>query len=235
VYHDSTSGQFRFIQWDTNGSFGRHKPAGQGITNEEYLQPFWTPIPSGSRPLHEKILQNASLKQQYADIMCDYIMNYFDTVYYSPVIDSLANLIRPYVYADPRKQFTNADFETNQVSYVGTTPGLKNFISDRHAYLADTLTAWGCSLTSVYENSESQIGIAVFPNPAREKVTFLFSLPVAVHQLVITDLFGRCVLEETLLPENHSLTLDVSQLKSGIYLVNAGSEKTNPVKKLVIE
>lgn len=235
VYHDSTAGKFRFIQWDTNGSFGRHKPAGQGLVNLEYLQPFWTPSPAGVRPLHEKILQNASLKQLFADHICNYITNYLDTVYYSPAIDSLANLIRPYVYADPRKQFTNADFETNQVSYIGTTPGLKNFISDRHDYLSDTLASWGCAATFLNENSGNEMEFSVFPNPAREELTLQFGLTDSNHRLVISDLFGRNVVTENILHNQQWMAVDVSKLPSGVYLVWAEGEKKSQAKKLIIE
>jgi hypothetical protein len=65
--------------------------------------------------------------------LCDYLLSDFNSTYFTPVIDSLANVIRPSVYADTKKFFSNQQFETNLANNVMNYPGLKSFISARSA------------------------------------------------------------------------------------------------------
>ncbi|MEO8447577.1 MAG: lamin tail domain-containing protein, partial [bacterium] len=57
--------------------------------------------------------------------------------------------IRSYVQADPRKQYTNSDFETNLVSDLGSgsgrKPGLKSYITARQTSIQSQLNTLGIS------------------------------------------------------------------------------------------
>ena len=213
LYHNTNSNQFEFIQWDVNGSFGRHHPNGQGLTNEALLDPFWVPTPAGSRPLHEKILQQQTLKQQFMNHLCDYINSYFDTITMNAKIDSIANLIRPYVYADPRKQFTNNDFENNLVNDFNiNTPGLKKFVHERYDYLKPILVSYDCSFSQL-KSINNFNKYAVFPNPAKESISFSKTL----HHIFVYNVLGRLILPEI----NAASSLITSNFENGIYFIKA--------------
>lgn len=223
LYHNNNSNQFEFIQWDVNGSFGRHHPNGQGLTNEAILDPFWVPTPTGSRPLHEKILQQQTLKQQFVSHLCDYIDTYFDTTAMNARIDSISNFVRPYVYADPRKQFTNTDFENNLVNDFNiNTPGLKKFVRERYTYLLPVLNSFGCSLNpanTIFAKND----LIVYPNPANETISF--STPL--DNIRVLNILG-----EQLMPEIKSANkISVSNLENGIYFLNA----QQGVKKIMVQ
>ena len=223
LYHNTSSSQFEFIQWDVNGSFGRHHPNGQGLTNEALLDPFWVPTPPGSRPLHEKILGQSSLKQQFTEHLCSYIDTYFDTTSMYARIDSIANLIRPNVYADPRKQFTNNDFENNLSNDFNiNTPGLKKFVRERYNYLLPILNSFGCSLNQTNKLSISNT-FTLFPIPADE----ILSFSETVYNIKIYNILG-----EQMCPEIKSATsISTVNLKSGVYFLNTSVGN----KKIIVQ
>jgi spore coat protein CotH len=221
LYHNTSSNQFEFIQWDVNGSFGRHHPNGQGLTNEALLDPFWVPTPAGSRPLHEKILQQLNLKQIFTEHLCNYIDTYFDTTSMNLKIDSLSNIIRPLVYADPRKQFTNADFENNLSNdFNMNTPGLKKFVRERYFYLLPILYSYGCSLNSLNNaNSNYHQQFYCFPNPSNTRLFFSTTLDGIKIFNVVGELMGPEILSA------NSIATD--NLKNGVYFLctKQGSQK----------
>ncbi|MBC7861520.1 MAG: CotH kinase family protein [Bacteroidia bacterium] len=216
LYHNTSSNQFEFIEWDVNGSFGRHHPSGQGLTNEALLDPFWVPTPTGSRPLHEKILAQSTLKQEYVMNLCGYLNSYFDTTSMYARIDSMANIIRPYVYADPRKQFTNADFENNLANDYGmNTPGLKKFVRERNAYLDSALSSYGCASVSVSFIEKKPAQILIYPNPTESVINIKISEEMKGSFFFIFDLSGRKVMSGKV--GNELSILNLEELSPGIY------------------
>ena len=141
LYHRDDSNRFYMIPWDGNEAFAAC-PA--------YVWPdlielplFWQRGPEHPRPLVNKMFEVSA----YRDL---YLMNYqylldheFDVLSLSARIDELANLIRPAVYADEQKMYSNAEFEANldHDIYVGDELfyGLKSFVTERRAAVAEEL------------------------------------------------------------------------------------------------
>ncbi len=93
--------------------------------------------------------------------------------------------------------------------------------------------------TTVPENPLGTFNIQMYPNPAKSETNIKVTLPsLAKVSIIVFDITGRNVIMETLEPSSteHTFSLNVSSLKSGIYLVrvNAGG-KQQKVMKLIKE
>ncbi|MFH0734541.1 MAG: CotH kinase family protein [bacterium] len=152
-YFNPTSGKMEWIKWDVGLSFGDFSG---GVSNFENLSLTYL-INSTNRPLISKILGNSSLKNSYLNSLCNINSTYFIKSTLYSKIDTIANIIRPYIYNDTRKQYTNAQFEQNLSSDLSITsvgggtriPGLKSFINLRKNSITSQLTTLGinCEVT----------------------------------------------------------------------------------------
>lgn len=219
IYHDSTANKFRFITWDVNEAFGNFN-MGMTIPQLESLLTTYIPLPTANRPLHQKMLANGYQQDLY-DAMCDLVNPDFSIWNMEWKIDSLANAIRPYVYADPNKFFTNTDFENNINNNItvsglpggGNIPGIKSFIVNRRNALAPDLAAHGCTV-AVNENIPGNFDI--YPNPVNNVLNLQgFG---AQAQLIIYDAAGRVAYTQTLKSNNEQV--DLSFLNQGLYFAN---------------
>ena len=86
------------------------------------------------------------------------------------------------------------------------------------------------NLTSVNSNSDSGDLISVFPNPTSESLNVIFESPSAERTFRIIDLTGKTVSENIL--QNETNTIDVSGLKSSIYIleINSNNEQVHRFK-----
>ncbi len=150
VYFDPVTGKLQWIIWDTNMSFGGFSQ--NGIAPETLSITY----SAANRPLVGKIFGSAALKKEYLQAFCTLFTTYFSSDRIFPHIDSVATIIRPYVYADTRKMYNNAQFETNITSDLtesgggggggrGRKPGLKSFITARTASVRSQLSTLGIS------------------------------------------------------------------------------------------
>ena len=151
-YFNPNTLKMEWIKWDVGLGFGLFN---SGVSNYENLNLLYI-INSSNRPLTAKIFSNPILKQEYLEALCSLNKNYFNISNLYTKIDAIANIIRPYVYGDLRKQYTNAQFEQNinsdlSVTSVGGTnkiPGLKSFINLRKNSINQQLTNLGISCNS---------------------------------------------------------------------------------------
>ncbi len=146
-YFNPVTNKMEWIKWDVGLGFGLYN---SGVSNYETLNLLYL-INTNNRPLLGKILSNPSLKQEYLETICNLNKNYFTISDLYAKIDEIANTIRPYVYGDLRKQYTNAQFELNinsdlTITSVGGTskiPGLKSFINARKNSINSQLSSLG--------------------------------------------------------------------------------------------
>jgi len=78
-----------------------------------------------------------------------------------------------------------------------------------------------CGYTDIKQNNfSSNIGISIFPNPAKNLITINFESPVknGDYKITIYDLLGTVVYEKSYRNQNN-LTIDVSNLLSGLYTI----------------
>lgn len=122
---------------------------------------------------------------------------------------------------------TTVDFRLNSSSAVATGAGFSN------ARFAGQIIG----IENLIPTAE---GVALYPNPAQNKTTLIFSLNNTVSvNINVYDITGKTVKiiknNEAMSPGNHVITIPTAELSSGIYLVNINSESFNKVVKLVVE
>ena len=105
-------GQMQMIPWDYNLAFGGFQSMGGATSLVNY--PIDTPISSGNtedRPMIAWIFDNEEYTELYHTIFAEFISEYFDSGYFEKMLDSIAEMIAPYVEKDPTKFCTYEEFE----------------------------------------------------------------------------------------------------------------------------
>lgn len=232
IYHDLLYNKFGWITWDVNEAFGNFNQ-GMNISQIENLSIFYIPTPSTNRPLTNKMLANTTYKNSYIWEVCNFVANDFDTTVLNLMIDSLANVIRPYIYADFRKFYTNQQFETNinaDITGSFNIPGLKSFLVNRRSSVLSELTANGCYM-NVNESSVFGLQFTVNPNPNKGEFT-VYGLRFPV-QIQVYNSLGQIIHQQTVNSKQETVNLNQT---SGIYFYRILS-KDIPVSsgKLFIE
>jgi len=159
AYFNPTTNKLEWIIWDVNMSFGGYP----GNTSTAETLSLTYVSSSANRPLVGKIFGSPALKSEYLSALCQLFTTYFSPERLFPHIDSVAAIIRPYVLADKRKMYTDAQFETNIMSDItesgngggGKTsrkPGLKSFITKRQASVRTQLDNLGVSCDIIVAN-----------------------------------------------------------------------------------
>lgn len=106
-------GQMQMIPWDYNLAFGGFESA-DGATNLVNY-PIDSPVSSGNaedRPMLAWIFANEEYTQLYHQCFAEFISEYFDSGYFSEMIDRVSSMIAPYVEKDLTKFCTYEEFET---------------------------------------------------------------------------------------------------------------------------
>lgn len=224
IYHDSTDNKFKFITWDTNEAFGNFNQ-GMTITQLEQLTMFYAP---SNRPLHAKTLAVSAYQQKLVDAFCVLAGTKFTNAEMDPKIDSLSNLIRTDVYADPNKFFTNQNFEdnlANNITVVGTPggnnlPGLKSFITNRRNFIQTEIAAYGCNLG--IDDNET-MALDLWPNPATDKLNITGISNPADHSIKIFNVLG-----EVIYSAPFSNEIDLAEIhETGIFFLEIKNNATN--------
>lgn len=224
IYHNTATNKFEWIAWDVNEAFGNFQQ-GLSLLQIKNLSPDYTPMPAGNRPLEEKLLANTNMKASYYDALYQMLSTGFDTTNLFPLIDSLADWIRPSVYADPNKFFTNGDFETNINFDLGNTPGLKPFIPVRINAVLPVLISAGYSPLNYGDLINTNYFIQVFPNPAKEIVCVYNS----ELEFSLYNIDGKFL--QTFSGTNQITEINISDLSDGIYLLK---NKMGVVQKFIV-
>ena len=221
IYHDSINNKFGWITWDVNEAFGNFN-LGMSISQLENLSIFYIPSPSANRPLEDKMLLNNTYKSSYIGEVCNFVANDFDTTILYPMIDSLANAIRSYVYADTNKFFPNQAFEDNINFNIGPFPGLKSFLANRRASVITELENNGCFMgTNEYQVSDSNLQL--YPNPSTGKFNFVIAGGAKQSQIEIYNVLGECIYKSLIL--NPQSLIDISAQPKGIYFYRVTNEQ----------
>jgi len=90
------------------------------------------------------------------------------------------------------------------------------------------------SILGVDDNGLSE-GIAIFPNPTDSAVTISNATGIQLEKVAIYDVNGRLINTIDLSDMQQEKTIDVSQLATGVYMLQIQSENESTVKRLVKE
>ncbi|MFZ5554705.1 MAG: CotH kinase family protein [Bacteroidota bacterium] len=242
LYHNTASGLFEWITWDVSLAFGVY--AFLVVPNSIDFDIKYQPADAqNTRPLVYQCLREPTLQKTYMNEICGLMNNVFYPSNIFPRIDSLANVIRPYVYAEPavNQMFTTEQFESNlgygEVSFslIGIVPGLKQFVSERRADVAQQLCDYNWSCTQGQEIPADIEKINIYPNPG-EIINMEFIIPSEFKPVYyrITDVSGNIVEEETISGTTQIKTFDFSYLSAGVYFLNVETGCENIQKKIVV-
>jgi hypothetical protein len=116
---------------------------------------------------------------------------------------------------------------------------VNNKVDTSYGFLGST-TGWNPNpyYRFIFDNTtvglmeqHTQVGFDVRPNPASNLVNISLHENSIIKQLEITDLLGKTIYRTNTLTDNQ---LDVSMLKTGVYLLKINTENGFGMKKLVI-
>ena len=111
-YLYENDGQLQMIPWDYNLAFGSFMSMGSATSSVN--DPIDTPLSvsgSGDRPIIDWIFSNEEYTELYHQIFGEFIEKYFNSGYYTEMIDGVMSMISPYVEKDPTKFCTYEEFE----------------------------------------------------------------------------------------------------------------------------
>ena len=145
-YHRGLDSRFVFSKWDMNEAWGVFN---QQMNLNQLIQldlHYTEQGPQGSRPLAERLWQI----EDYDQIFVGHIRKLMATDAEPGVLidrmEDLRDLVRPWVYQDENKMFTNADFDNSMTQNITqgprSIPALGIFIQNRHTWLQGQLEAW---------------------------------------------------------------------------------------------
>lgn len=105
-------GQLSMIPWDYNLAFGGFMPESDATALINY--PIDTPVSGGtidSRPMLAWIFDNEEYTEQYHRCFSEFISEHFNNGRFADMIDSLSEMISPYVEKDTTKFCTYQEFQ----------------------------------------------------------------------------------------------------------------------------
>ena len=138
LYQRESDGRMLHVPWDMNEVWGRYS---EGLSESEMrnMSALWEN--RRSRPLADRILEVDLYREMYLMYMRNFVHTYWTEDYLHARIDELGDLIRPYVYDDDNKMYSNSDFETGLERDINQGRevifGLKSFVGERGRVLED--------------------------------------------------------------------------------------------------
>ena len=143
LYHRDYDDRFALVPWDANEAWGCFN-MGLSVPLLKTLPPQWLNWPPPSRPLAERLWTVADYWDVYVGHLQALMAGAADPDTLLARMVSLRDLIRPSVYADTKKMYTNQEFDDAMAFDIGggpggVSPGLEPFIRDRHSYLTGVI------------------------------------------------------------------------------------------------
>ncbi len=235
LYHNKDTDKFEWITWDVNEAFGNFN-MGLTLANIKTLPIGYLPNPANSRPMMNRLWQDAASQQRLADRLCE-LNTDFTNAKLDARIDELANLIRPAVQADTLKFYSNTLFEQNLSQDVsigqgpggGSIAGLKNFITARHNSLLQQLATYGCSASATSALSVD-LNINLLPNPSAGLVQ-IETPDLKIQQIELLSPNGQRRANWQIQDENVA-KIDLGAFPAGIYFIRISTSSGVAVRRL---
>ena len=132
-------------------------------------------------------------------------------------------------------------FLNNQLVLGNTTELSYNFTSSDQKFFVEVV--------ALYENDKKSVGVAkkyyygenilenkelgcnIYPNPVNDRLHI--ETEAEIEEISIFDVFGRAIVAESQSHKDTKTSVDLSDLKSGIYFVKIYTEKGNIVKRII--
>lgn len=239
LYHNTETQLFEWITWDVGYSLGNGLPNSLWVL--DYLNRELRYVANSNQPLAENMIGIPDYDKTIIDYACKIVAEDFNPDNLFPIIDSLANVIRPYVYADTNKFYTNLQFENN-LEYVDvphvlygnlTNIGLKTFITRRYEALLIQLDTLNCPEKEIEDSlTYTQNNFEIYPNPA--STHFIIKGPYTSFNINVYNSIGQLLYKENNVLES-SKKIDVSRFSSGLIFIQIESNDNVVSYKLMKE
>jgi hypothetical protein len=123
------------------------------------------------------------------------------------------------------QEYTNTITDTTISDFSNYSFFIKN------SFNPDTIAQINfCSNTGI--ETESNVSIQLFPNPADQFITVVIDFTDLNYNLIITDIFGREIKNEQV--NNKNFTIETQSFSEGIYLIKIVNGKNSSTRKFVI-
>jgi hypothetical protein len=225
LYNDTLTKKFRFITFDTDNTFG-----------VDWLVVDWATRsainwhhPTQSRLLASNLLKDASAKQIFLQNLQNITQQITKPDSIFSRIDSLRNMLIPYVGADTFRSldygYDFTDFMNGFNSTVDShTPyGIKPFLTKRAQYLSPLFI-------NDYLSTKQ---IDFYPNPVINLLNIQVPENLKNAQLEIFNVQGNILQTQQL--EHISNTIDVSKLPAGSYFLQISQAGSAPISVQIIK
>jgi len=123
--------------------------------------------------------------------------------------------------------------EVDFVAFSGHTTALPNTLSS--TMVMDNLIVRASAADSLLQNDTFDLATANFsvsPNPANDFITVSNSDNILVNSISVTDLNGR-VVKQNAYSNVSNVQVNISDLASGVYMMNIASDKGTTTKKII--
>lgn len=245
LYHNESTGKLEWITWDVSVSFGVFPLFSE--KRAETLDILYLPVQRHKHPLTYNMLETEDYRKEYLNSVCEFLYNDFTEENLFPEIDSLADMIRPYIAKEsPTDQmYSPEDFEKNISNgaikkWWYETPGLKSFITDRRNFAINDLCRlkWSCLKGESIKDSTERI-VNIYPNPASDNITVDIKVLEPESRDIkykIVNLLGETVFSESAKAPSgeYSRTFPTDKLIPGIYMLSATSGCESYNRKIVV-
>jgi spore coat protein CotH len=241
LYHNSATDKFEWITWDASLAFGVY--AFLVVPNSIDFDILYLPNDAETtRPLNYHILTDATLKQQYMSEVCSFLKNEMLPAKFFPRIDSLGDLIRPFVNTEPtaNQMFTldefneNLEYETVSFQLIGQIPGLKDFIEKRRVGIIKQLCDLNWSCTAGEQITSNQV-LNIYPNPGSEiTVETIAPNEFYTSNFILFDISGKKIMEFSNQALGGQQQLHLDNLSEGMYFLQYESGCREDLKKIVV-
>jgi len=232
VYHNSTTQLFEWISWDVNRCNGLNLSNIPTFEINRDIRYIWPN--TQDHPLTVRMIAIPDYEEVLVDYMCKIVEGDFNPDTLFPIIDSLADAIRPHIYTDTNKYFSNVQFENNLESTAVTNIwggaaknyGLKWFITARYNSLTMQMDSLGCpNLVSVDRIPPRVTStFRVSPNPVTRNITvesLSTDVPLRSITFQVINLLGREVEQEMILRDKATV-IHLGRVPKGIYIYLIG-------------
>jgi hypothetical protein len=145
-YHRDSDDRFVFMPWDANEAWGCFS-MGMSIPQLMTLPPIWSGGPPQARPLCFKTWGVPEYQELFAGHIRRLMAGGADPDTLLARMEEIRDMVRPYVYSDTKKMYTDQQFEDAMTLNIGGGPGgaspaLDPFIRTRHDHLSNVLGNW---------------------------------------------------------------------------------------------
>jgi hypothetical protein len=230
--YEHPDGKIRWIPWDFNESFQKHKGLLKLILpSPEYL------IPTDrfdKRPLLKNIFSVPEWKKMYLEYVCYFISEKFNVVHIAPLLVKWHSLIAEAYREDenrldPVESFEHAlteesthkiDFVQTGFAFEITLPGILPFIEAQREWASSQMEEhkFPCG----YSRKIDVYNISLFPIPATDKLNISWTADsVNVSQIVVLNSAGQAVMTTGWIYYNGTteiqITLDLPE--PGFYII----------------